>query len=165
MTAPADLTMSNRGFKHFGPIPSRHGGSIRAYESSNADGPHIWLNTKCPVNLNNPEGEEMDATAHLALEDATTLRDQLTDLIDNHYQMVWDETDRKELIGRCQKAIDARAATNGGLGLIVVTRVNCPHCGTDELPELAGEIERADGYPLQCAECEEVSTFEGWGHA
>lgn len=82
----AELPTSARGFIQGTPIPSSYGGHIRAYESSAASHPHIWLHVECPVDLNNPAGPTKDAIAHLRLEEATRLRDQLTHLIDNHHQ-------------------------------------------------------------------------------
>lgn len=80
-------TITDRGFKHFDPIPSTYGGEVRVYESSAASHPHIWLDVKCPVDLNRPSGPSKEAVAHLRIEDAEILRDQLTHLIDHHYQV------------------------------------------------------------------------------
>ncbi len=79
---------SARGFAHFDPIPSEYGGTIRAYESSSAMGPHVWVRTVCPFDLNDPEGPTTEAVAHLSLENVERLRDHLTWLIENHYQVV-----------------------------------------------------------------------------
>lgn len=76
-----------RGFQRHPPVPSEYGGHIETYESSAASGPHLWVNIECPVDLNNPAGAKKDATVHLTLENATLLRDQLTQLIENHYQV------------------------------------------------------------------------------
>jgi hypothetical protein len=86
-TPDVEPAYNDRGFKHYAPIPSRYGGHIRVYESSLADSPHIWVMVTAPVDLNNPGGETHEAPAHLALENAIRLRDQLTHLIDNHYQL------------------------------------------------------------------------------
>jgi hypothetical protein len=83
-------TTTDRGFVHFDPIPSTYGGAIRVYESSAASGPHIWVDIKSPAKLQevHPPPDGMTAgTAHLPLEQAIMLRDQLNWLIDNHYQM------------------------------------------------------------------------------
>lgn len=80
-------TMTARGFQHHEPIPSEYGGEVRVYESSAASGPHIWLTATAPENLNDPEGNEVKAPLHLTLANATRLRDQLTQLIENHYQV------------------------------------------------------------------------------
>lgn len=71
---------SDRGFKHFDPIEGRYGGSIRAYESSAASAPHIWISITPPL-------DSIDPTVHLHLEDAVRLRDHLGYLIANHYHL------------------------------------------------------------------------------
>jgi hypothetical protein len=63
------------------PINPNRGGEVRVYESSAADGPHIWLNVKEPA-----DPVLGEAHAHLTLEQAKLLRDQLDYLIGNHYQ-------------------------------------------------------------------------------
>jgi hypothetical protein len=78
---------SERGFKHFPPIPSAYGGDIRVYESSAASAPHVWIRTVCPVDLNKPDGPAVEAVAHLHIDDAIVLRDQLTYLLEHHYQV------------------------------------------------------------------------------
>jgi len=85
VTAP-EPRVSDRGFQSHEPVPSEYGGHVSVYESSAASGPHIWLSAECPENLNDPEGDTIEAVAHLTLENAKLLRDQLTQLIDNHYQ-------------------------------------------------------------------------------
>jgi hypothetical protein len=79
-------TVTARGFAHHAPVPSEYGGEVTVYESSAASGPHLWLRVESPVDLNQPEGEMLEGVAHLTLENAELLRDQLTHLIDNHYQ-------------------------------------------------------------------------------
>lgn len=78
---------TDRGFKHFPPIRSTHGGQVSAYESSAASGPHLWLRIEQPRDLNDPNSEQFDATAHLTLNAASQLRDQLDALIAGHYQL------------------------------------------------------------------------------
>jgi hypothetical protein len=78
---------SDRGFTHLPPIPSEYGGHVLAYESSSAEGPHLWLRTVCPVDLNEPEGLVTETVAHLTLENAQKLQEQLAFLIKNHYQL------------------------------------------------------------------------------
>lgn len=80
------FTVSDRGFTHMDPVLSDYGGHVRVYESSAAMHPHIWLTVTSPVDLNHPEGEMKAAVAHLRLEDAVTLAEQLLYLIVNHYQ-------------------------------------------------------------------------------
>lgn len=84
---PAHLveTVTERGFTRLPAIPSEYGGDIRAYESSAASGPHVWVAIKCPVDLNNPLGETMEAHVHLTAEHAWYLADQLRWLVENHY--------------------------------------------------------------------------------
>jgi len=69
--------MSSRGFAHMAAIEGNYPEpwSVRVYESSAAMEPFIWLAMS--------EGNH----AHLDLEKATQLRDQLTWLIENHYQV------------------------------------------------------------------------------
>ena len=73
------VEVTPRGFSHMPPIQVEYGGSVRVYESSAAVSPHLWL---AVMPDDNPE-----ATAHLTLESAEHLRDQLTWLIENHYQV------------------------------------------------------------------------------
>lgn len=75
MTEPK---LSERGFKHFDPIVTETDETVRAYESSDASGPHLWLAVK---------DESNQAWAHLSLADAELLRDQLDLLIKHHYQL------------------------------------------------------------------------------
>lgn len=79
--------ITSRGFKRFGPISSVYGGHIETYESSAAERPRIWVTTTCPSDLNDQSSTPVEAVAHLDIEDATLLRDQLTYLIENHYQL------------------------------------------------------------------------------
>jgi hypothetical protein len=79
--------VTGRGFKHLPPIPGAYGGEIRTYESSAASAPHIWIYIDQKFEHLPPQ----DAVVHLALEDATRFRDQLTWLIDNHYQVEGSE--------------------------------------------------------------------------
>lgn len=75
-----------RGFKHLPGIPSEYGGEVLVYESSAASGPHLWLRIVSPVSLNEPNGMMAETVAHLTLENAQKLHDQLGFLIRNHYQ-------------------------------------------------------------------------------
>lgn len=88
-----DVEYSQRGFKRMKPVPSNYGGEVRVYESSNASGPHIWLAVECPANLNEPNGPTVEAHAHITIEDAKVLAEQLAWLADNHYQVEWDRED------------------------------------------------------------------------
>lgn len=79
-------TRSDRGFDRLPPVPSRHGGEVQVYESSAASGPHLWLSVQTPVDLNDPEGPVVDAVAHLTVEDALKLAEQIQQLAAGHYQ-------------------------------------------------------------------------------
>ena len=80
-----DFTRSARGFLRMTPIPGSYGGEVRAYESSSASRPHVWLAVEVPMDLNNPDTSgSVEAIAHLTLENAARLRDQLSFLIQHH---------------------------------------------------------------------------------
>lgn len=88
-------TYTSRGFKRFDEVPSAYGGGVEVYESSAAMHPHLWVKVRSPKSVNDwmvadQTGGTYDdweeATAHLRLEDAVVLRDQLTYLIEHHYQ-------------------------------------------------------------------------------
>lgn len=85
-TQHTEPTITERGFKRMPDIPSTMGGHIRVYESSAASGPHIWVRTEQPNDLNNRNSDPVEAVVHLPLEAAAQLRDQLSALIDKHYQ-------------------------------------------------------------------------------
>jgi hypothetical protein len=86
LDARIELQHDPRGFKRGREIPSAYGGFIQAYESSAASYPHIWILVQCPQNFNEPNGPTTEAMAHLRIEDAEVLLNQLTYLINNHYQ-------------------------------------------------------------------------------
>lgn len=78
-------TQSGRGFTQMEPFKCRYGSEVRVYESSAASHPCIWLNVQgdaAAMDLKPGEG-----TAHLTIEQAQLLRDQLDWLIQNHYQL------------------------------------------------------------------------------
>lgn len=77
------MEVSERGFVHGSEIPSGYGGYIKAYESSAARAPHIWVLIESPVDLNVPEGAQQECVVHLSIPNATRLRDELTYLIDS----------------------------------------------------------------------------------
>lgn len=79
-------TTTDRGLGHLPPIPSEYGGNIRVYESSAADGPHLWVNVTAPVSLNDPDGPRVAAPMHLTADNARRLAEQLLALVDGHYQ-------------------------------------------------------------------------------
>lgn len=73
---------SSRGFDYFEPFKTSYGHELRVYESSSVE-PSIWLAVDATNNKNGNEPVELHA--HMSLEEAERLRDQLTHLIDNHY--------------------------------------------------------------------------------
>lgn len=73
-----DVTKSDRGFNFMPPIAGGYGGAVKVYESSGATAPHIWLQAT------NPEGQEVHL--HLAAEDAWHLAEQISHLVEHHYQ-------------------------------------------------------------------------------
>jgi hypothetical protein len=77
-----------RGFKCFKPISTTYGHRVEVYESSAADVPHVWLAIELTAEHareahSNIEPEE--ARAHMTLDDAAALRDQLDSAIRRHY--------------------------------------------------------------------------------
>lgn len=84
---------TERGFQFGEPIHGSHldhrngievpaAQHVRIYESSAAFGPHIWVAVTEPGRA--------PAAVHLSLENARRVRDQLTYLLDNHYQIPRD---------------------------------------------------------------------------
>ncbi len=89
------VTVTDRGFKHFHPIPTTYGHVVRVYESSAANRPHVWLNIEGDVHLDSrprpavgiPHGvAKGSAAAHMTLEQAEALRSALGAAIATHYQ-------------------------------------------------------------------------------
>jgi len=79
-----DATYSDRGFAHLPSITCSYGSKVKVYESSAAESPHIWVAIESGPQLQDLPGE---AHAHLSLEDAKMLCDQITWMIENHYHM------------------------------------------------------------------------------
>lgn len=73
----SERTYSARGFAQHQWIPggTSYGGAVRAYESSSATAPRIWLNI---------EVGEQSATIHLSLDSARELAHDLLDLANRH---------------------------------------------------------------------------------
>lgn len=71
---------TDRGFAHMDPVPSEYGGNVSVYQSSAID-PAIWVSVTCPSDLNDPASEPIAAVAHVTVENARILRDQLIYLI------------------------------------------------------------------------------------
>ncbi len=60
------------------PLDGEYGGTVQAYESSAAGGPHVWLKLQSE--------EDGKATLHLTAENAWRLSEQLQKLVREHYQ-------------------------------------------------------------------------------
>jgi hypothetical protein len=102
-TTPDHLTptVTDRGFTHLPPIHGTYNDWILAYESSAADGPHIWVSV-------NPDGPAV----HLPAENAIKLAEQLLFLAQNHYQ---GPIDVQQILTLASRPIPQEAA--------------CEHCG------------------------------------
>jgi hypothetical protein len=87
---PAHLipSTSDRGFDHLpvvsGTFAGRPHGFASLYESSNAEEPCVWLHVR--EGGGGPSIPAPEATVQLTLDAAAKLRDQLTWLIEHHYQ-------------------------------------------------------------------------------
>lgn len=74
------MSTSERGFKRLPALPASYPGSkVAVYESSAARAPHLW------VLVEDTDGSE--AHAHLTLDTALKLVQQVIHLINNHYQV------------------------------------------------------------------------------
>jgi hypothetical protein len=86
--------VSSRGFAYFDDVPSEYGGGIRAYESSAADAPHIWIKIRSPKNIHDDwmaqeddyAGDWDEAVVHLTVENAALFAQQIMHLVNHHYQ-------------------------------------------------------------------------------
>lgn len=87
MSSKPNVTYTDRGFKHLDPLVCDYGTQIRVYESSSAEAPHIWLALEQGHDPRKSNLAKSEAHAHLPLETAEQLRDQLSWMIDNHYQV------------------------------------------------------------------------------
>lgn len=68
----------DRGFHGYGkPFKDSYGGELAVYESSSAEGPHVWLKIDAPWNktghLGAPMPDHHSATAHLNAKQALEL--------------------------------------------------------------------------------------------
>jgi hypothetical protein len=79
-------TYSDRGFARWEPVSASYGAEINVYESSAAEGPHIWINIAADCHLEEPPRDHPSvpygiatgsAAAHLSMEQAHELRDKL----------------------------------------------------------------------------------------
>jgi len=77
---------SDRGFVHLPEIHGTNGESVWVYESSAASGPNIWLKVTSPADRNRPDGPVVDAVAHLSIDEARKVAEQIIMVCDNHYQ-------------------------------------------------------------------------------
>lgn len=77
---------SDRGFAHWPPVESSYGATVRVYESSAAENPHLWVNIDGDCHLSGhaepfpglPWGKAPGAvSAHLTMNQARELRDRL----------------------------------------------------------------------------------------
>lgn len=80
-----------RGFRHLPPIPGTHGGQpaghVAVWESSAADGPHLWISASHPSDRNNPDSPPLnEGCVHIRAEDAWRFADQIRHLVEHHYQ-------------------------------------------------------------------------------
>lgn len=71
-------TVTDRGFTHLPPLDGAYGGNVRVYESSAADGPHVWLRATTL--------DEGTVHVHLSANIALQLAEQLVYVVEHHYQ-------------------------------------------------------------------------------
>jgi hypothetical protein len=97
-TIPGPVLRSDRGFLAYagGPIPTDYGHDINVYESSAADGPHVWLSIG--------DSPRVDGrNAHLNLRQAILLRGAL----DQFIQGVPDRWERgAEMLANAEAGIE-----------------------------------------------------------
>jgi hypothetical protein len=74
--------LSSRGFEQYGEIETTYGHTVRVYESSAASGPHLWLKTKLVAERSTHALPPEEATAHLDLLQAITVRALLDEFIE-----------------------------------------------------------------------------------
>lgn len=84
-TVPAP-EYSDRGFAGWVPIAAQHGHVVEVYESSSAEGPHLWVSVRGECHLDGPAKPCAGIpagvapgynAAHLSMDAARLLRDQL----------------------------------------------------------------------------------------
>lgn len=76
------VTTNIRGFHIYGePVVCTYGSEVSVYESSAADGPHVWLKVKCDGEIlhHQPEGE---GVSHLNEEQARAVIARLQAWVD-----------------------------------------------------------------------------------
>ncbi len=88
MTTQAHLQLNRiaRGFAYMPEIACTDGGTARVYESSAADGPHVWLAAES-ANFNpGGAGHTTQVRLHMRMEDALRLSEQLRFITGHHYR-------------------------------------------------------------------------------
>lgn len=85
--------VTGRGFRHMPPITDDRGASVHVYESSAADGPHVWVKIRTNGSYESrgtrPSSSKNDYTelcAHLTLDDLVKLGEQIEWFKQHHYQ-------------------------------------------------------------------------------
>lgn len=91
------LTTPGRGFKQYPPINQMpygmdavtdpKDGNVQLVESSLAFKSSAYIFTKQPTNLNNPDGEFVEAAMLISMRDLKKFAEQCLDLCEKHYHM------------------------------------------------------------------------------
>lgn len=91
-TDPTHLrpTVSDRGFRHMPPVVGTYDSTVKLYESSAADGPHVWL----MITSTDRRYDDCNSslTAHLELTELVKLGEQIEWMKTHHYQGEWEST-------------------------------------------------------------------------
>lgn len=82
MTEQSETKHTHRGFAYTDDVEDQSGGTVSVSSSSSATAPSIWLRTKEAPVYKSGAGE---SALHLSLDQATRLKDNLDELIKNHY--------------------------------------------------------------------------------
>ena len=85
---PVAFETSERGFKHYAPIPTTAGQVVKVYESSSAMEPCLWLAVDDVPPRVTDDGEVLITAAHLAPDHIDALIATLVAARDNHYHRV-----------------------------------------------------------------------------
>lgn len=80
---------SGRRFKRMPEFQCTYNSTVNVRESSNAEGPHIWLDIEVDTSVLT-DSKRGKAVAHLNFEQAKMLIEQLQWLMENHYQIEWE---------------------------------------------------------------------------
>lgn len=81
---------TGRGFDHLPEIPATYGGTVKTYESSAAMEPCLWIKIFEPDNME-PSKPPAEAYAHLTVDNAVKLAEQILYLAKHHYQLAEEE--------------------------------------------------------------------------